>query len=70
MLRLFIDGFRVLLRAWWWFASGADCEVNYHAQTEPVMAHYDAIAACTSQRVNGTRKPAEVWEALRACFTA
>ena len=44
--------------------------MNYHAQTEPVMAHYDAMAACTCKRVDGTRKPAEVWVDLRGCFTA
>ena len=46
----------------------APCEVNYHAQTEPVMAHYDAKATCTCKRVDGTRKPAEVWTDLRGCF--
>ena len=46
----------------------APCEVNYHAQTEPVMAHYDGVASCTCKRVDGQRKPAEVWVDLRACF--
>ncbi len=43
-------------------------EVNYHAQTEPVMAHYDALATCKTARVNGNQKPAEVWTDLRAVF--
>ena len=32
------------------------------------MAHYDAKATCTCKRVDGTRKPAEVWTDLRGCF--
>ena len=43
-------------------------EVNYHAQTEPVMAHYDKQKACATARVKGNQAPADVWVELRAVF--
>ena len=42
--------------------------MNYHAQTEPVMAHYETQAGCATARVKGNQAPADVWVELRAVF--
>ena len=39
---------------------------NYHAQTVPILAHYDAAEPTTVARIDANMKPEEVWNSVVA----